>query len=296
MMAVIQEPVAISLEKILVATDFCVSSDRAVAYARALAMRFGSTLEVAHIFDPTVTTSWEAAELEIPPEDRERQSEERLAQVDLAIRQHGLETKPVLVGARRPAGALLDLAKRDGVDLIVAGTQSKVGLERLVLGSVAEQLIRGADCPVLTVGPKSRIPGEGPLTFQSVLFANDFSGEATKAAVFALAFAEDAGARLFCCYSIDDEQRFGETREALDTGFRKALKARIPESAYDWCSPECVVEHGAAARTILDLAERVNADLIVLGARKSTFWLTRVERGLTPALLAEATCPVLTVC
>jgi nucleotide-binding universal stress UspA family protein len=57
-----------------------------------------------------------------------------------------------------------------------------------------------------------------------------------------------------------------------------------------------VVEHGEAARTILDLAERVGADLIVLGARKSSFWLTRVERGLTPALLAEATCPVLTVC
>jgi nucleotide-binding universal stress UspA family protein len=294
-MAVIQEPVAVSLEKILVATDFCASSERAVAYAKALALRFGSTLELAHVFDPTVTTSWEAAELEIPPEAREQQSSERLARLDQHVRQAGFATKTVVVGARRPAAALLDIAKRDEVDLIVAGTQSKVGIERLVLGSTAEQLIRSADCPVLTVGPKAKMPGDGPLTFRSVVFANDLSDEATKAAVFALAFAEDAGARLYCCYSVEDEYRFAETREVLDEAFQKALKARIPQSAYNWCSPECVVEHGEAARTILDLAERVGADLIVLGARKSSFWLTRVERGLTPALLAEATCPVLTI-
>jgi nucleotide-binding universal stress UspA family protein len=295
-MAVIQEPVAISLDRILVATDFCASSERAIAYAKALALRFGSMLELAHVFDPTVATSWEAVELEVPPEERERQSAERLELVDRRIRQSGLETKQVVVGARRPAAALLDLAKHDKVDLIVAGTQSKVGIERLVLGSVAEQLIRGAECPVLTVGPNAKMPPDGSLTFRSVVFANDFSDEATKAAVFALAFAEDAGARLYCCYSVEDEYRYGDTREALNAAFKKALKSRIPQSAYDWSSPECVVEHGEAARTILDLAERVGADLIVLGARKSSFWLTRVERGLTPALLAEATCPVLTVC
>ena len=56
------------------------------------------------------------------------------------------------------------------------------------------------------------------------------------------------------------------------------------------------VEHGDAAKAILELAERVEADLIVLGARKATFWLTHVVHGLTPDLLAQATCPVMTVC
>jgi nucleotide-binding universal stress UspA family protein len=57
-----------------------------------------------------------------------------------------------------------------------------------------------------------------------------------------------------------------------------------------------VVEHGNAAESILELANRVHADLIVLGARNASFWLTHVEHGLTPDLLAEAKCPVMTVC
>jgi nucleotide-binding universal stress UspA family protein len=295
-MPVLQEPAAVSVETILIATDFTLSSTRALAYARALALRFGATLELAHVFDPTVSTSWEAPELEIPAEDRLRMSNDRLGGIERTLLGSGIATRTVCRGAHRPAAALLEIAREQSIDLIVAGTNSKVGIERVILGSTAEQLIRGASCPVLTVGPKARIPDPGPLTFRTVVFANDFSPEATKAAVYALSFAEDAGAKLYCCYAVQDEHRYGETRAILDEGFRKALQARIPASSYDWCSPECVVEHGAAAQAILDLAQRVDADLIVLGARKSTFWLTRVERGLTPALLAEATCPVMTVC
>jgi hypothetical protein len=70
----------------------------------------------------------------------------------------------------------------------------------------------------------------------------------------------------------------------------------IPESSYDRCSPECVVELGNSADAILRLAERVQADLIVLGARRASFWLTHIERGLTPEFLARAVCPVMTVC
>lgn len=295
-MPVLQEPVAVTVEKILLATDFAVSSERATAYAAGLALRFGATLELAHVFDPSVTTSWEAAELEIPPEERQRMSSERLGVVERSLLGSGILTRTVCRGAYRPGAALLEIAREEKADLIVAGTRSKTGLERMVLGSTAEQLIRGASVPVLTVGPKAKMPPAGPLTFRTVIYANDFSPEAARAAAYALAFAEDSGARLFCCYAIPDEHQYLQTREELDEGFRKALAARIPASAYDWCNPECVVEHGAAPQAILDLADRVGADLIVLGARKSSFWLTRIERGLTPALLAEASCPVLTVC
>jgi nucleotide-binding universal stress UspA family protein len=56
------------------------------------------------------------------------------------------------------------------------------------------------------------------------------------------------------------------------------------------------VKHGDVSEAILSLAVRVKADLIVLGARHSSFWLTHVARGLTSELLAQATCPVMTVC
>ena len=174
--------------------------------------------------------------------------------------------------------------------------QSKSGVERLILGSTAEQLIRSAKCPVLTVGPNAKGPGDAPLVFQTIVYATDFSPEAAKAAIYALSFAQDSGARLYFCYVLGLQAATSWTREVLDRAFQTALKKMIPESSYDWCNPECVVEHGDAAEAILELAERVQADLIVLGARKASFWLTHVERGLTPDLLARATCSVLTVC
>jgi nucleotide-binding universal stress UspA family protein len=295
-MPVLSVPTAVSVEKILIATDFSASSDRALAYAKALALRFGSMLEVAHIFDPAVVTSWEAVELEISPEDRLQMSEQRLGDLERKLLGAGIVTHTMCRGAHRPAAALLQIAKEENVDMIVAGTSSKTGIERVILGSTAEQLIRSAECPVLTVGPHARMPQAGPLTFRTIVFANDFSPEATKAAVFALSFAADSGAKLYSCFALEDESQYNNSYKALDDSFRKALEARIPVSSYDWCEPICVVEHGSAPKAILDLAKRVRADLIVLGARKSTFWLTRVERGLTPALLAESTCPVMTVC
>ena len=292
-MPVLSEPTAVSVEKILFATDFSAASERALAYAKALALRFGSMLELAHIFDPTMVTSWEAAELEVPPEDRYRMSEQQLGALERKLLGAGIVTHAVCRGAHRPAAAILGIAKDDKVDLIVAGTHSRSGLDRFILGSTAEQLIRSASCPVLTVGPQSRPPDAGPLTFRTIVFANDFSPEATKAAVFALSFAEDSGARLYSCFALEDEYQYNKSYKELDEAFRKALQLRIPVSSYDWCEPECVVEHGTAPKAILDLARRVDADL---GARKASFWLTRLERGLTPALLAEATCPVLTIC
>jgi nucleotide-binding universal stress UspA family protein len=190
----------------------------------------------------------------------------------------------------------MSAAQEKEASLIVAGTRAKPVLDRLVLGSTAEDLIRHAACPVLTVGPKVKDPGDGPLTFRSIVYATDFSPEAARAATFALSFAQDSGAHLYYCYVMGgNPERYG-IRETLDKGFEAALKQLIPESSYDWCSPECVVEHGDAGNAILDLAARVDADLIVLGARKANFWLSHVERGLTPCLLAQARCPVMTVC
>jgi nucleotide-binding universal stress UspA family protein len=166
-------------------------------------------------------------------------------------------------------------------DLIVLGTTSKHGLMKLALGSTAEEVIRTAYCPVLTVGPHVRRPGEGPVSFRRIVYATDFSAQAAKGADLALALGRTEGAKVYLCHVLGD---------------KAAKKALVPEGAHCWCDPECVVEHGKAAEAILALAKRVDADLIVLGARKASFWVEFVRTGLTPALLAEATCPVLTVC
>ncbi len=287
--------VSVSLKNILFATDFSAASDRAASYAKALALNFRSTVELVHVFDPSVVTTYVEAILGVPAKDRRQVVNDGLESLKDDFVSAGVEARTFLPEGHRAHSAVLKLAKEHDTDLIVAGTHSRWGLERLVIGSTAEDLIRNAACPVLTVGPHARQPEEGPLVFRTIVYATDFSVEASKAAVYALSFAQDAGAHLYFCY-VAGADATPEERKRLDAQFKANLKRMIPEQSYEWCTPETVVEHGDAAEGILELAERVHADLIVLGARNASFWLTHIEHGLTPDLLAEATCPVMTVC
>ncbi len=126
------------------------------------------------------------------------------------------------------------------------------------------------------------------------MYATDFSAQAAKGAGLALALGRAAGAKIYLCHVVVDRE--AATGEYDEGQFIRSLKALIPESAQCSCEPEFVVEHGKASEAILALAKRVNADLIVLGARKASFWVGFMQTGLTPALLASATCPVLTIC
>jgi nucleotide-binding universal stress UspA family protein len=287
--------VSVSVKNILLASDFSSASDKAAAYAKGLALNFRSKVEIAHVFDPSVVTSYTEAVLGLPLKERRQISSENLKQLEKQFEEAGIEAHTSLPEGHRPHVALLKLAREHDTDLIVAGTHSKWGLERLLVGSTAEDLIRNSGCPVLTVGPHAARPPEGPLVFRTIVYATDFSAEASKAAVFALSFAQDSGAHIYFCYVATGEST-PEERRSLDARFKAELRRMIPESTYEWCTPETAVEHGDTAEGILELAERVHADLIVLGARSASFWLTHIEHGLTPDLLAEATCPVMTVC
>jgi nucleotide-binding universal stress UspA family protein len=295
-MPLIEERVSVSVKTIMLATDFSTCSDKAASYARALARRFSSTVEIAHVFDPSDVTSHPKAILGLSVKERQKLSNEKLEHLRDDFIASGIDTKTVSAEGHRPFAALLRAAKEHNVDLIVAGTQSKSPLERFVLGSTAEQLIRNAKCPVLTVGPRAKFIGDAPLAFQAIVYATDFSAEATKAAIYALSFAQDSGSHIYFCYVRSPVKNLSKLSDRLDGAFQEEMKKMVPECCYDWCTPEFVVEHGEASTAILDLAAKIKADLIVLGAQSASFWLTNINPGLAPNLLAQATCPVMTVC
>jgi nucleotide-binding universal stress UspA family protein len=287
--------VSVSLKSILVATDFSSVSEIAASYAKALALNFRSSVEIIHVFAPSPVASYVDGILGMPNSEKQLHSIESMDKLQQDFAGSGIDVRTALPEGHPAHHTLLKFANLHETDLIVAGTHSKSGLERLVLGSTAEELIRNAVCPVLTVGPHARRPQDGPLVFRTIVYATDFSVQASKAAVYALSFAQDSGAHLYFCHIAGADVTPAQ-REALDTTFNTALNKMIPESVYEWCSPQTVVRHGDPAAAILELAETVNADLIVLGARNASFWLTHVEHGLTPDLLAQAKCPVMTVC
>jgi len=294
-MTITQEPAAVSIETILLATDFSGASEKATSYAKAIARQFGSTLEMIHVVDPSAVSVYDEVIVGTPTEEKLRKDLAHLHHDQVSYIESGVVTKSFSTEGHDAADTLLKFAQAHKSDLIVAGTQAKKGVERLVLGSTAEKLIRNADCPVLTIGPNAAWPKENPLAFHCIIYATDFSTQSAKAARYALAFAAHNGARLCCCHVENSEVEVPALRTETTNSFTEALRNVMPENT-SGCTPEFFIERGETADGILRLAEKVGADLIVLGPRKSSFWLKYVDHGLTPALIAEAKCPVMTIC
>ena len=141
---------------ILVPTDFSEPSDAALDYAATLAAKVGAALHLLHVFeDPYVTGGAFAAEMyaPIPPDLRESLYQEAKARLAGRLAKIGgakfNATAEVYSGPT--AKAIVEYAKTNEIDLIVMATHGRGGMAHLLLGSVAERVVRTAPCPVLTV-------------------------------------------------------------------------------------------------------------------------------------------------
>ena len=145
----------IALKNILVATDFSEPSDAALTYGRALARTFKATLHVVHIIDgpSAVVYGAEAYAVSMPEIQAQIEAAARAQLDDLLLDNdpQPLPVRRVLLTASAPAAAIVDYAGREQIDLIVTGTHGRGGVAHLLMGSVAERVVRTAPCPVLTV-------------------------------------------------------------------------------------------------------------------------------------------------
>jgi nucleotide-binding universal stress UspA family protein len=136
----------IILKNILVATDFEPASDAALTYGRALARTFGARLHLLHVAEndflrPSVTNP------QVLKAGIARQLNGRLTAEDRADR----GACATLTVSDRPADTITRYATHEHIDLIVMGTHGRTGVTHLLMGSVAEHVVRTAPCPVLTV-------------------------------------------------------------------------------------------------------------------------------------------------
>ena len=148
----------IQLKKILLPTDFSDNSHVAVAYACALAEQFGGELHVLHVMQDLLTMIPEPGMAFPPPGDYmlelKASAEAALAKVPDAKWSAG---RKVVRIARQgtPFLEIVRYAKEEEMDLIVLGTHGRSGLAHVLMGSVAERVVRKAPCPVLTVRPST---------------------------------------------------------------------------------------------------------------------------------------------
>jgi len=147
------------IKRLLVPTDFSPASDIAFNYALDLATRESASIHLLHVVDDgSYAAAYPDGMFVEPPGLRERLVAEATARLDDAVRTCEAAkvtvTPHVLIG--RPAPCITQEAGDRGADLIVMGTHGRSGLAHLMLGSVAERVLRTAQCPVLTVRDTSR--------------------------------------------------------------------------------------------------------------------------------------------
>jgi universal stress protein A len=141
------------LSQILVPTDFSGSSDAALQYGKMLAERFGASLHLLHVIEqPAFAGGLDIYAMELPRmlEAAQKEAEARLDQYLTAAERERLSASAEIADGHT-ARTIVDVARRRGADLIVMGTHGRGGMAHLLLGSVAEKVIRMASCPVLTV-------------------------------------------------------------------------------------------------------------------------------------------------
>ena len=129
---------------VLCPVDFSSSSDAALFFASSLAKEHGAELHIVHVYEePFAYTDLSAY---VPPADMgpaKDRLERTLPTSEVPFRHR------FIVG--NPGDKLVDYAKQNDVDLIVLGTHGRTGLNRMLMGSVAEEVVRRATCPVLTI-------------------------------------------------------------------------------------------------------------------------------------------------
>jgi nucleotide-binding universal stress UspA family protein len=144
------------VQHILAPTDFSEYSKKAVASALEWAKKFAAKLSILHVIElppypvegyapPSLTATF--------LEDLERQASQELAQIVPEAESAGVEVaRLVTVGS--PYRKIVDMAEAEQVDLIVMATAGRTGISHLVMGSIAERVVRTASCPVLTIRPR----------------------------------------------------------------------------------------------------------------------------------------------
>jgi universal stress protein A len=140
--------------KILFPTDFSPASTDALSWATSLARDSGATMTIVHVEEPPMAYGGGELYLDVQENDRE---DLRKALVNVVPLDHEVPFEhKLMVGD--PATAIVDAAENEHADLIVMGTHGRTGLTRLLMGSVAEAVVRRATCPVLTVKQAAHVP------------------------------------------------------------------------------------------------------------------------------------------
>lgn len=287
---------AAGFQNILFATDFSEAADRAIPYIKEIAKHYEAKLVALHVHPPVVNPmtppeTWAADSA--AAEARDQMRRERLRSTFA-----GIPTEVLIEEGGIHTGLQAAIEKYH-TDLVVIGTRGRTGIVKLLLGSTAEEILRTATCPVMTIGPHADPSREPHGQMREILYATDLSSPSQNAAAYAVSLAEEFQARLVLLHVVPGQDA---NDLVMDFDVKKSIKGLlqklVPVEAEEWCKPEYFVEEGNPAEKILEMARLREPDLIVLGVKPEEGVpgaATHLPIATVHKVVAQAACPVLTV-
>jgi nucleotide-binding universal stress UspA family protein len=285
------------LSKILLPVDFSERSAAAAHYAKALACRFHSEINITHVFELNELLAT-TPETGLPAgwyDERKAQTRETLDEFH-ADEFRNMPVRRTLIEGD-VARSIVDLAHSEHSDLIVMPTHGYGPFRRFVLGSVTAKVLHDADCPVLTgVHLEQAAPLE-PIFFRNILCAVDFDSAGERALRWAAEFAREFHAELTLVHALP--VTYGSEIDFADSGLHAMLHDVAQKQADELIESvgvkaKVVTEMGSVAAVVRKAATRANGDLIVIGRHESS-GLTGRLRTHAYAIVRESPCPVVSI-
>jgi nucleotide-binding universal stress UspA family protein len=293
----------VTMRRVLCPVDFSDFSRHALDYAAGIARWYEARITALHVIPPITSMLPVSGEGLYPPlvfsaEDLQQFRTE----LESFARGSGIEALDTEVVQGSVAGEIVRFAKELPADLLVMGTHGRSGVERLMLGSVTEKLLRKSPCPLLTV--PAGVPALPPVNalFSRVLCAVDFSPASLHALTLAQSLAGEAAARLCVMHVLEPVSVFEpvvavgpDDLPAVNADHRREVRRRleglVSGDTRAFTDVAEVVVSGKPYREILRAADEQRSDLIVIGAHGGM----TVFGSTTAHVVREAKCPVLTV-
>jgi len=283
-------PVQLQLKNILVPVDFSPRSEVAVKLAKALAEYHGSVIHVANVVE-SLDVSGMSTDARRKIDANHPATDFRSIETDLS----GVSHATILLDGEVNAclhGAIKD---RD-IDLVVMATQGAAGCERLLMGSVTEELFREARCPVLVIGPRCTQDFRRFASFETILYPMEMTPSSIAAIPHVIALADERGATVTLLHVAHSDIQSASERQRIRERVGSEMKRLFPKRLLS--SIDTIVEFGPITETITEFAMAKHADVVVLGVRSGgafTRSATHIPWSIAHRIVAEAPCPVLTV-
>jgi len=279
---------------ILFATEIP-ANERAYAFALAQAVEFGAKLILFHAYDTLVVAASESSGIRYYDYAAAAKIEaEQLEPIAERIRCAGVECEAVVRPGLAVDQILAFLQERE-IDRIVMGTHSPGPIGKLLVGSVAEAVLRSAKVPVCIIGPEVVDGKYRNFETRTILCGVSLHESSRVVAAFAAELAAEQHARLILQHVIRAQDR----KEALAGRSVDELEAEVvslvPEELQDRVTAQSIVVPGDPTEEVLYQGRAQQADLIVLGAQGASAFAAVARQGVVYKVLAHSHCPVMTL-